>query len=555
MLTSLKIENVAIIESAAIEFGCGLNVLTGETGAGKSIIIDSINAVLGERTSKDLIRTGTDCAKVYAVFEDVGAGIKTMLEENGIDSSDEVLIVNRTINRDGKNSCRINGCPVTVGMLKSVTKELIDIHGQHDNQSLLSPERHCDFIDNFAGHTDLIEQYRNSYSEWCEVRKKLNSFKTDDSTKEQRIDLLTYQIDEIEKSEIIVGEREELTERKNLINNSQKIIKSLNAVYDLLKSDNGGVDCVSSALYDLQRAEEYYPSLSETAEQLSNIKYALEDVAEEVRDRLSELDYDEYELDEIETRLDLLYKLSRKYGETEEEILNYLQKAKEELNNITFSEEKIRQLTEKENELFRVTERIADELTKARIEAGEKLSNLICEELEFLDMPDVSFVVSRKETEFTENGADEIEFLISANAGETPKPLAKIASGGELSRIMLAIKNVLADADEIGTMIFDEIDTGVSGRAAQKIALKLRQVSQGRQVICVTHLAQIASQGDVHLYISKNVRDGKTFTQVKSLIGDERAYEIARIMGGIEISELQIRSAREMLEKAGNFCQ
>lgn len=555
MLTSLKIENVAIIESAAIAFGCGLNVLTGETGAGKSIIIDSINAVLGERTSKDLIRTGTDCAKVFAVFEDVSESVKTMLEENGIDSSDEVLIVNRTINRDGKNSCRINGCPVTVGMLKSVTKELIDIHGQHDNQALLSPERHCDFIDKFAGHTDLITKYRNSYREWCEVRKKLNSFKSDDSTKAQRIDLLTYQIDEIEKSEIVIGEREELIERKNLINNSQKIIKSLNAVYDSLKSDNGGVDRVSAALYDLQRAEEYYPSLSETAEQLNNVKYALEDVAEEVRDRLSELDYDEYELDEIETRLDLLYKLSRKYGETEEDILYYLQKAKEELENITFSEEKIRLLTEKENELFRVTERIADELTKARIEAGEKLSNMICEELEFLDMPDVSFVVSRNETEFTENGADEIEFLISANAGETLKPLAKIASGGELSRIMLAIKNVLADADEIGTMIFDEIDTGVSGRAAQKIALKLRQVSHGRQVICVTHLAQIASQGDAHLYISKTVRDGKTFTQVKSLIGEDRAYEIARIMGGIEISELQIQSAREMLEKAGNYLQ
>ena len=553
MLTSLKIENVAIIESAAIEFGCGLNVLTGETGAGKSIIIDSINAVLGERTSKDLIRTGTDCAKVFAVFEDVSENVKVMLEENGIDCEDEALIVNRTINRDGKNSCRINGCPVTVGMLRAVTHELIDIHGQHDNQALLSPEKHCGFIDEFGGYSDLIDQYKVSYNALCEVRNKLKSFRSDESTKAQRIDLLTYQIDEIEKADIAVGERDELTSRKNLINNAQKIIKSLNFVYEALKSDNGGADCVSAALYELEKAEECYPALSASVEQLNNIKYAIEDVAEDVRDRLSELDYNEYELDEIESRLDLLYKLSRKYGETEEEILEYLKNAREELDNITFSEEKIRQLSEKEKQLYDETEFLAGKLTEARIDSGNKISSLICEELEFLDMPDVNFVVSRTQTELGETGCDEIEFLISANAGETPKPLVKIASGGELSRIMLAIKNVLADADDIGTMIFDEIDTGVSGRAAQKIALKLRQVSQGRQVICVTHLAQIASQGDAHLYISKSVRDGKTYTQVKSLLGEERAYEIARIMGGIEVSDLQLSSAREMLENAGNY--
>lgn len=553
MLTSLKIENVAIIESAAIEFGCGLNVLTGETGAGKSIIIDSINAVLGERTSKDIIRTGEDSAKVYAVFEDVSETARDVLSENGIDCEDDVLIVNRVINRDGKNSCRINGVPVTVNMLKAVTRELIDIHGQHDNQALLNPDRHCGFIDSFAGCDELINTYRDSYYALCDVRKKLNSLKTDESTKAQRIDLLQYQINEIEMANITVGERDELIERKNLINNSQKIIKSLNSAYDLLKGDGCGIDCVSDSAYEIEKAEECFTSLSPVFEKINNIKYDLEDVAQEIRDRLSELDYDEYELDEIESRLDLLYRFSRKYGETEEDILNYLENARKELDEITFSEERIQLLTEKEKELNRVTTELAEKLTKERVSAGNKLSKLISEELEFLDMPNVAFVVSRNATELSENGADEIEFLISANAGETLKPLVKIASGGELSRIMLAIKNVLADADNIGTMIFDEIDTGVSGRAAQKIAMKLRQVSEGRQVICVTHLAQIASQGDVHLFISKSVRDSKTYTEVSVLLDEKRVYEIARIMGGIEITDLQLQSAREMLEKAGNL--
>lgn len=552
MLTSLKIENVAIIESAAIEFGCGLNVLTGETGAGKSIIIDSINAILGERTSKDIIRTGTDCAKVYAVFEDISESAKEVLCENGIYCEEDVLIVSRIINRDGKNSCRINGTPVTVNMLKAVTRELLDIHGQHDNQALLNPNRHCSFIDAFADCDALIKNYRESYFELCDVNKKLSSFKTDESEKERRIDLLKYQIDEIETADITIGEREELTERKNFINNAQKILNSVNSAYNILKCDNGGFDCVSEAVYEVEKAEPYFAALSPVLEQLNNIKYEIDDVAEMLRDKLSEIDVNEYELDEIESRLDLLYRLSRKYGETEEDILSYLENAREELDNITFSDEKIRLLTLRAEELTAETSDLAGKLTDVRIKTGEKLSSLISQELEFLDMPNVSFVVSRKETELSENGADEIEFLISANAGELPKPLAKIASGGELSRIMLAIKNVLADADNIGTMIFDEIDTGVSGRAAQKIAMKLRQVSAGRQVICVTHLAQIAAQGDVHLFISKSVRDGKTYTQVRTLLDENRVEEIARIMGGIEITDLQLQSAREMLVNAGN---
>ena len=552
MLTSLKIENVAIIESAAIEFGCGLNVLTGETGAGKSIVIDSINAVLGERTSRELIRTGADSAKVYAVFEDIGESVKAELDENGIDCDDGVLIINRTLNRDGRNVCRINGCPVTVSMLKSIGSELIDIHGQHDNQALLSPEKHCGFIDSYAGNEKLIEAYSAAYSELCEIKSALRSVNTNEQEKAQRIDLLTYQIDELEKAEITVGEWDELNERKTLYNNSQRVIESLNAAYDALKCDNGGIDCVSAAASELERAGAYMESVNETAQKVADIKYELEDAAELIRDSLAELDFNENELDEIEERLDLLYRLSRKYGQTEEEMLDYLQNARDELENISFSEEKQKRLLEEENKAFKKANGLADELTAARLDAGNKLSEAICAELEFLDMPNVQFAVSRQEPPLSENGKDEIEFLISANAGEEPKPLAKIASGGELSRIMLAIKNVLADTDGVGTMIFDEIDTGVSGRAAQKIAMKLRQASKGRQVVCVTHLAQIAAQGDVHLYISKSVRDGKTYTDIKPLLSDDRTDEIARIMGGIEITELQRQSAKEMLEAAGN---
>lgn len=552
MLTSLKIENVAIIESAAIEFGCGLNVMTGETGAGKSIVIDSINAVLGERTSRELIRTGTDCAKVYAVFEDINSAVKTELAENGIECDDGVLVVSRTINRDGKNSCRINGFPVTVSMLKSIGRELIDIHGQHDNQALLSPEKHCGFIDSFAGDENLIENYRNAYTELCRIRSELRSINTDEQEKAQRIDLLSYQIDELEKAEITIGEWDALNERKTLYNNSQRVIESLNSAYEVLKCDNGGIDMVSEAASELERAGAYMENVNALAQKTTDLKYELDDVAELIRDSLSELDFNENELNEIEERLDLLYRLSRKYGQTEEEMLAYLENAKTELENISFSEERQKQLIEKEKIALAEAEKLAAELTEIRMDCGSRLSEAICGELCFLDMPDVRFAVSRKETELTENGRDDIEFLISANAGEEPKPLAKIASGGELSRIMLAIKNVLADSGNADTMIFDEIDTGVSGRAAQKIAMKLHQVAKGRQVICVTHLAQIAATGDVHLFISKSVRDGKTYTDIKPLLSEDRVEEVARIMGGIEVTQLQRQSAKEMIEAAEN---
>lgn len=553
MLTSLKIENVAIIESAAIEFGCGLNVLTGETGAGKSIVIDSINAILGERTSRDIIRTGAQNAKVYAVFEDVNAKVRNFLDENGIDCEDGVLIINRTLSREGKNVCRLNGAPVTVSMLREIGSELIDIHGQHDNQALLSPEKHCGFVDSFAGNAEIIADYREKYGRLCEVRSKLKKLTTDESSKSQRIDFLTYQIDELEKAEITPGERDELKARKTLINNSQKVIESLNVAYEALKADGAGIDMITDAESEISDASAYMETLGEASEKITDIRYELEDIAETVRDAMSEVDFDQSELEEIDERLDLLYRLSKKYGNTEEEMLEYLEKAKTELDNIAFSEEKVKELQKQEKEALAETEAAAKKLTESRKTAGEKLSEAICSELEFLDMPNVRFVVKCDDIGLTENGKDEIEFLISANVGEEPKPLAKIASGGELSRIMLAIKNVLAEADGVDTMIFDEIDTGVSGRAAQKIAMKLRSASKGRQVICVTHLAQIAAQGDVHLYISKSVSDGKTYTNINSLIEEDRVAEIARIMGGMEITKLQLESAREMLRNAGNI--
>lgn len=553
MLTSLKIENVAIIESAAIEFGCGLNVLTGETGAGKSIVIDSINAILGERTSRDIIRTGAQSAKVYAVFEDVNAKVRKFLDENGIDCEDGVLIINRTLSREGKNICRLNGAPVTVSMLREIGGELIDIHGQHDNQSLLSPEKHCGFVDSFADNSEIIADYRKKYSRLCEIRSRLKKLTTDESSKSQRIDFLTYQIDELEKAEITVGERDELKARKSLINNSQKVIESLNAAYEALKADGAGIDMITDAESEISDASAYMEALGEASEKITDIRYELEDIAETVRDAMSEVDFDPSELEDIDERLDLLYRLSKKYGDTEEEMLEYLENAKAELDNIAFSEERVKELQTLERQALAETEAAAERLTESRKAAGKSLSNAICSELEFLDMPNVRFVVKCDDIGLTENGKDGIEFLISANVGEEPKPLAKIASGGELSRIMLAIKNVLAETDGVDTMIFDEIDTGVSGRAAQKIAMKLRSASKGRQVICVTHLAQIAAQGDVHLYISKSVCDGKTYTNIKSLIEDERVAEIARIMGGMEITKLQLESAREMLKNAGNI--
>ncbi len=551
MLVRLKIENIAIIELADINFSKGFNVMTGETGAGKSIIIDSINAVIGERTSKELIRTGESSGKVTAVFEQVGHKVKAKMEAMGIDPEDTVIL-SRSIKKDGKNVCTVNGTPVTVSMLKTVGSELINIHGQHDSQSLLQSEMHCSFIDSFGDLEDLLKKYQDSFNELCEITSQIKSLDMNEQQKARRVDMLTFQIQEIEDAGLVVGETDRLKERRDFLKNSQKIIDALNAAYAYLYSDGAGCDSVSNALYEVESIESYYDGISSVSQRLNDVKYELEDCCDEIRSFISQADSDPDELENIEERLDLIRRLSSKYGADENEMLLFLNNAKAELESITLSDEKIELLKAKRQMVSERTKKLADELTTKRIESGKKLSSKICSELEFLNMPNITFDVKREEKALSDDGCDEIEFLISANAGEEPKPLAKIASGGELSRIMLAIKNSLAEKDGTDTMIFDEIDTGVSGFAARKIAEKLREVSAGRQVICVTHLAQIAAFADCHKLISKYVSDGKTYTQVRSLDYASRASELARIMGSGEGQQSFIDSATELLQSAGN---
>ena len=554
MLQNLKIENVAIIESADIFFEKGLNIMTGETGAGKSIIIDSINAVLGERTSRELVRTGCNKASVTALFRTESKSVSAFLDECGIEAeSDGSLLISRSISADGKNVCRINGCPVTVGMLKTLGRELINIHGQHDSQLLLNPESHCSFIDSMAGNEKLLEEYRAAYDKLNALRREISSLITDDEEKNRKIELLTYQIDEIENAQLTVGEMDELKAARTLHRNSEKIISAVNAAYSLLNGfdeNQGAVQQVKMSCSQLDGVSEYYQPLEDTADKLREFYYQLEDIQDSLASTVDGLEYDPQYAQAVEDRLDYLNRLSRKYGATEADMLEFCEKCKAERREIEFSDERLLQLESEENNQKRLVISLADELTKRRLETGKAFSEKVMTELEFLDMPNVIFETDRKEISPSENGADEIEFLISPNLGENPKPLAKIASGGELSRIMLAIKNVLSDKDNIGTLIFDEIDTGVSGRAASKLGKKLYEVSSGRQVICVTHLAQIAAQADFHFEISKSSKDGKTYTSVTPLDREGRKYELARIIGGGEsVTQTQLDMAEEMLTK------
>ena len=540
MLLSLKIENIAIIESADIEFDSGLNVLTGETGAGKSIIIDSINAVLGERTSRELIRTGAQSASVTALFSGVSADTAARLKEYDIEpDEDGNILLRRTLGLDGKNTCRINGVPSNVAALRQAGHELINIHGQHNNQALMAPEKHFEFIDCVADDAELLEEYREKFRELCSYIRERDSLKTDESEKLRRLDLLDYQINELEQADIRPGERDELNERKTLLQNCERVTASLRAAYDILQGadDSFGVisaigDCAGNA----EDAARFYKDVESAAKTLRNVGYELEDCAGELRSAIEDFSYDPSELEEIEARLDELFRLSVKYGSTEDEMLSFLDSAREERNKIALSDERVKELDALVSSTKAEVRALAEKLTAAREKASREFERGVTEK-----------------TPFTINGADNIEFLISANAGETLKPLAKIASGGELSRIMLAIKSVIAGRDGLDTMIFDEIDAGLSGRAAQKVAMKLKEVSRGRQVICVTHSAQIAAQADCHMRISKSVSDGKTYTKVERLDTEGRKYEIARITGGLDVTELQLKSAEEMLRNAGNL--
>ena len=550
MLSVLKIRNIAIIENAEIEFSKGFNVLTGETGAGKSIILDSINAVLGFRTSRELIRTGETEAEVTALFSVVGKKTTEKLNELGLPQNDDnSLLITRTITQD-KNVCRVNNSLTSVSALREIGNTLINIHGQQDNRELLDNETHIGYLDAVAENTSLLTEYNSAYSEFCEISSKIKSLMTDEAEKARQIDILSFQIDELKKAEITVGEWEELKLKRAEILNIEKISEGFRNANDALSGGDGFTGAVELVL-GAQKALSAVANFSKDAENLStklnDIYYELNDIADTLRFSDGGCDYSRNDLEVIEERLDLLYRLSKKYGLTEEEMLEFLSKAEEKLNSLTSSEESLEVLKEQRNVILKKARGLAEKLSENRKETAKKFQLDVMEELRFLDMPSVEFNVQFTEVELCENGIDSVEFLISANVGEPAKPIVKIASGGELSRIMLALKNVLSDKDKIGTMIFDEVDTGVSGRAATKVAQKLKQVSTGRQVICVTHLAQLAVLADNHYLIEKSAINGKTYTSVSPLDFEGRKYEIARITGGGEITETQLKNAEEML--------
>ncbi len=551
MLSNLKIENIAVIKNAVIDFKDGFNVMTGETGAGKSIIIDSLNAVLGERTSRELIRTGCDFAEVTAMFYDRSDEVNAILNEFDIPVEDDgAILIVRKMSPDGKNSCKINSVSVTVSMLKKLGKQLVNIHGQADNQTLLNEENHCSYIDRIAENGKLFEEFSECYNKYVSLKNQLDSLNIDEEQKLRRMDMLDYQISEIEAAKVRVGEWDELKEKQTLFRNTEKLSTVLGTAYAYLDGNDeaqGAVQLSFGALNKLNSVADISKDITELAATLEEKAYDLSAVCEQIRDLLDSLDFDENSVTQVEERLDVLYELSKKYGKTEKEILEYYASAVEERNSIENSDEIKRRLTFEVKEAYEKALEKAKELSKTRIYAGNLFSKNVCEELKFLDMPSVRFAVDIKDCPLCENGIDRVEFLLSANVGEDLKPLSKIASGGELSRIMLAIKSVLSEKDGISTLVFDEIDTGVSGSAAQKIAVKLKQVSASHQVICVTHLAQIAAYADEHLLISKSERDGQTYTELRSLGFDERKRELARIMGGFNVTDAMLESAEQML--------
>lgn len=552
MLSNLQIENIAVIKSASIDFENGFNVMTGETGAGKSIVIDSLNAILGERTSRELIRSGADSASVCAEFQNVGDNVKNELEKLGIEK-DDTLIVSRKLTPDGKNVCRINGMPATVSMLKALGVQLVNIHGQLDNQSLLSPETHCFFIDKLAGSGRELNEFKELYSLYIKKENELKSLNTDVNEKNRRLDILNYQIEEIQKADIRPGEKDELTEKLGFLRNAEKVLDLLHTAYAALNGDGempGAADVAADAASKLLSAADYSSDFTETANGVNDAAMNLSAYTEELRDKIYSLDYDPNETERAEERLDVIYRLSQKYGDSEEDILAYLENAEKERDALSFSDERAEQLRAETEKAYNEALAAAKKLSEIRIEAGKKFSADVERELAFLDMPSVKFIVNDSVSKLYENGIDNIEFLLSANAGEEPKPLSKIASGGELSRIMLAIKCVLSELDDIDTLIFDEIDSGVSGRAALKIAAKMKELSKTHQVICVTHLAQIAAFADEHKLISKEEKDGRTYTCIASLDYNGRKYELARIMGGLTVTQSILNSAEELLSSA-----
>lgn len=553
MLSTLSIENIAVIKHADINFGRHFCVLTGETGAGKSILIDSLNSVLGARTSKELVRHGCDEADISAFFEDVSESVVNKLCELGFSADDGQLLISRKIGADGRSSCRINGKPATVQMLREIAPLLINIHGQHDNQLLLDSSKHRIYLDRMANLGELLSEYKKAYDEMCSIKKEINSLDSDDEERARRLEVLSYQIDELENANIVPGERQSLNERRNRILNSEKTAKTISSVMAMLSGGErysaGAGSLVSDAAHELSKCTATIPELEEPFSRLEDMGYDLRDITDTLYSVLSELNYSPDEIDEIEQRLDTLYRLSKKYGADEEAMLAFLDDAIAERDGILNYEKNTENLIKQLKAATEKTEKLADELSKKRHVAAEDFSKRVCDETAFLNMPNIKFSAEFTPTELYTYGNEKIEFLISVNLGEPLKPLSKVASGGELSRIMLAIKNVLAGSDDVDTLIFDEIDTGISGRAADRVGLKLKEVGKYRQVICVTHLAQIAAKADEHLLIEKsdNISSDMTETKVFEIKNERRVEEIARIIGGESVSDTTRASAREML--------
>ena len=555
MLSLLHIENIALIQSADIRFEPGFNVLTGETGAGKSIVIDSIGAVLGERTSRELIRTGAKSALVTAVFTQVPP--LPWLEENGFPTGEEELLLQRELQGDGRNVCRIDGKLVTVAQLRELGRQLLNIHGQHDGQQLLDPASHLGYLDQFGGCQPLLESYQEAYRKWHDIRREMDKLQMDEAERSRRVDTLNYQIQELERAQLKAGEDEELSARRTLLRSAGRLMEAVQSAEFALSGDedrDGACSLIAQAEGEVQGVSSISPELSELSEKLTALRCAADDAADTLRDLSRSFDFSPGELDQVEERLDLLYRLRKKYGPTVEDMLSYLDRCRKELDQIQYADDTLARLEKDLKKAQKEAARRGEVLSQARREAAGALQARVQEELRQLDMPKVQF-----QTEFTpkggeagmdETGLDEVQFLMSANLGEALKPIQRVASGGELARIMLALKNVLAEGDQIGTLVFDEVDTGVSGRAAQKVAEKMAQVARGKQVLCVTHLPQIAAMADTHFSVQKGEREGRTYTRLERLDRSQRREELARLIGGASITPSLLESAEELLRQA-----
>lgn len=556
MLSELYIENLAVIEKATIDFSDKLNVFTGETGAGKSILINGINAILGQRVTKDIVRTGTDKAVISALFTDIGDNVLQVLDELGISAEDGQLFLTREIRSDGGSVARVNSRAVNVSVLKAIGETLVTIHGQHDNQILMAPERHIEILDSYAESEALIEDYHSSFRELQSIAKKINKIKTEQSKKEFRMAELADIVEEINSLNIHEGEDKEIEAELNISKNAVAIFEALYMAKQLLSGDDdtdGAVEMTQRASKSVEEYTDIMTEISPIYDRLSSAAIEMEDISEEIGSLLDSLDIDPKRYDYLNQRSDELRRIMKKYGPELDDVLTTLENSQNELDELSGAEQSLDELNKEKERLLAEVSKKAKALSDHRKKAGERFVSQVTEELEFLNMPKVKLVVQQKMGKLTINGMDSIEFLISANLGEEPKPIAKIASGGELSRIMLALKNVIAEKDSIGTLIFDEIDTGVSGRAAQKIGIKLKQISRLRQVLCVTHLAQMAVMADNHLLIEKNIQGDRTVTTVRTLDHEQRKYEIARIMGGENITELMLENAEQYLKDADNM--